>query len=91
MKKMGKVFIAGTAMAVTALSLSGCFIPQASVYGPPPTEVESAVEPASTGDGQENETIDLNETTGFDVESEISGDVYGPAPYFESDPADSAN
>ena len=82
MKKMGKQFIAGTALAVTAISsaalLSGCFPfgPSPSVYGPPPdpTETSTTYEPNPPVYGPPEY---------FEPESEINEDVYGPPEYFE--------
>lgn len=75
MKKMGKKFIAGTAMVLTAASLSGCSLfdnlfPNPTVYGPPPENIQETVP-----------ETDAEET--FDPATEINEDVYGPPEWFE--------
>lgn len=85
MKKMGRKFITGTAVALTAISsaavLSGCFPfgPSPNVYGPPPDPTAEINEPV------------YGPPEDFTPETEINEDVYGPPEYFESEESASGN
>ena len=77
MKKMGKTFLAGTAFAVTALTMAGCGQndPAEALYGPPPMEIESQ-ESISSGN---NEAESVAPGSGaFDPSGEVEPDLYGP-------------
>ena len=93
MKKMGKKFIAGTAMAAgISAMLSGCTVPGQSVYGPPPSEttmesskVPETSKPISDTTEPISETAETTEavTNNYDPTTDVNVDVYGPPEYFE--------
>ena len=75
MKKMGKTFLAGTAFAITALTMAGCGQdPAEALYGPPPTEAESIV----PGSGNTEAQSTAPESGTFDPSGEVEPDLYGP-------------
>ena len=79
MKKMGKTFLAGTAFAVTALTMAGCgqHDPAEALYGPPPMEAESQAD-ISSGNHEAESTAPESGT--FDPSGEVEPDLYGPPP-----------
>ena len=96
MKKMNKIFLAGTAFAVSTASvmtLSGCclerFLPRPNVYDPPqvfeqPTEPETCIpEPSPTVYGPPEYFEEFETTTEFTLPEPP---VYGP-PEFDTQPA----
>ena len=85
MKKMGKRFLAGTAFAMTALTVAGCGQgPAEALYGPPPMETEVPAPGSGNveapGSGNTEAQTTAPETGAFDPSGEVEPDLYGPPP-----------
>ena len=98
MKKMGRKFLIGTAMAVSSAAfLAACDSNKANVdvnvcvYGPPEAfETESSVESGEItvggNSGETGSSTDPVETTidnNYNTTEEINADVYGPPEYWQ--------
>ena len=95
MKKLGRKLVTGTAMLVSAATISACGADNTNVcvYGPPPaapevvSDVSSAnTEPSGLGSGKEDPSSlspTSKENEQFDPSNEINDDVYGPPSSWE--------